>query len=289
MNIQWYPGHMIKAKREMAGYMKTIDLIIEILDARIPCSSRNPDLGTAGKEKARIIVLNKADLADPSVTGLWTEEFLRQQISCLPMDARGKESLKKLMAMIDRACAAKKERDRKRGILERPVRAMVTGIPNVGKSTLINMIAGKSSAKTGNKPGVTRGSQWIRINRSVELLDTPGILWPKFERRETGLYLAMTGSISDTVFNHRELSLELIRILKDRYGELLDRKYATAGLTEEETLEKIAVTRGCIMKGNIPDLDKASDVLLNEFKNGGIGRISLERPENFPEKAVADQ
>ena len=184
MNIQWYPGHMTKAKRAMQEDIKLIDLIIEVVDARIPFSSRNPDIDELGKNKARLILLNKSDLASETWNDAWAAWFKSQGFHVVKINSKSGAGLKQINGVVQEACKAKIERDRKRGILNRPVRAMVVGIPNVGKSTFINAFAGKACAKTGNKPGVTKGNQWIRLNKSLELLDTPGILWPRFENQE---------------------------------------------------------------------------------------------------------
>ena len=201
MNIQWYPGHMTKAKRAMKEDLKLIDLVIELVDARVPLSSRNPDIDDLGAGKARIVLLNKADLADEALNRRWAQWFTERGMHVVKIDARNKGTLKQIQAVVQEACKEKIERDRKRGILNRPIRAMVVGIPNVGKSTFINSFAGKACAKTGNKPGVTKGNQWIRLNKTLELLDTPGILWPKFEDQQVGLKLALIGSINDEILN----------------------------------------------------------------------------------------
>lgn len=279
MNIQWYPGHMTKAKRMMEEDIKLIDLVIELVDSRLPLSSRNPDIDTLAKNKARLILLNKADLADERANNMWCDYFKEKGFFVVKLDSRSGSGMKAINGIIQEACKEKIERDRKRGIINRPVRAMVVGIPNVGKSTFINSYAKKACAKTGNKPGVTKGKQWIKLNKTLELLDTPGILWPKFEDEQVGIRLAIAGSINDEILNIAELSLELIRILKKDYPGKLNERY---GVDEDETeiniLEKIAVKRGCIKKGNSVDLDKAADILIDEFRSGKIGRISLERP-----------
>ncbi len=213
MHFQWYPGHMTKAKRMMQENIKLVDLVIELVDARIPLSSRNPDLDELGKNKARLILLNKADLAEERWNAVWEEYFGDRGFLVAKVDSRKNGGMKPVHGVIQEACKEKIERDRKRGILNRPVRAMVVGIPNVGKSTFINSLAGKACAKTGNKPGVTKGKQWIRLNRQVELLDTPGILWPKFEDQKVGLMMAFIGSMKDEILNTEELAVELIRLL----------------------------------------------------------------------------
>ena len=225
MHFQWYPGHMTKAKRMMQENMKLIDLVIELVDARIPQSSRNPDVDELGKNKARLILLNKADLAGEKWNDAWAEYFREKGYLAVKLDSRKNKDMKPVNSVIQEACKEKLERDRKRGILNRPVRAMVVGIPNVGKSTFINSLAGKACAKTGNKPGVTKGKQWIRLNRQVELLDTPGILWPKFEDQRVGLMLAYIGSIKDEILNTEELAAELIGHLGLHYPGVLEEKY----------------------------------------------------------------
>ena len=231
MNIQWYPGHMTKAKRAMQEDIKLIDLIIELVDARAPLSSRNPDIDDLGRGKARMVLLNKADLASEAGNAAWTRYFEAKGFQVMKIDARQKASLKQIHSVIQEACKEKIERDRRRGILNRPVRAMVAGIPNVGKSTFINSFAGKAAAKTGNKPGVTKGNQWIRLNKQVELLDTPGILWPKFEDQSVGLKLAFLGSINDEILNKDELAAELCAFLLKAYPGLLAERY---GIPEDQ-------------------------------------------------------
>ena len=283
MQFQWYPGHMTKAKRMMQEDIKLVDLVIELVDARIPMSSRNPDIDELGKNKARLILLNKADLADDRQLEAWMNFFKEKGYFAVRLDARSKAGMKNVQNVIMDACAEKIERDRKRGIKNRPVRAMVVGIPNVGKSTFINSFAGKACAKTGNKPGVTKGKQWIRLNKGVELLDTPGILWPKFEDQSVGLKLALIGSIKDEILNIDEMSLELIRFLQERYKELLTARYEGIDVDAKpvEILEQIAELRGCIKKGGDIDYTKTANLLLDEFRSGMIGRITLELPEDY--------
>lgn len=277
MNIQWYPGHMTKAKRQMQEDLKLIDLIIELVDARVPLASRNPDIDGMGQGKARLILLNKADLADERQNEAWTEYFQNQGYQSVRVDSRSGAGMKQIHLAIQTACQAKIQRDLKRGIKNRPVRAMVAGIPNVGKSTFINSFAGKACTKTGNKPGVTRGKQWIRLNKNVELLDTPGILWPKFEDKTVGTRLAFIGSIKDDVLNMEELSLELIMFLVTKYPGLLQERYKIEESGSPlEILEKLARARGCIKKGEELDYTKASGILFDDFRSGKIGRVTLE-------------
>lgn len=279
MNIQWYPGHMTKAKRMMQEDIKLIDLVIELVDARLPLSSRNPDIDDLAKNKSRLILLNKADLADERVNNLWSDYFKEKGFFVVKLDARNGNGMKAINSIIQEACKEKIERDRKRGILNRPVRAMVVGIPNVGKSTFINSYAKKACAKTGNKPGVTKGKQWIKLSKGLELLDTPGILWPKFEDQQIGLKLAIAGSINDDILNISELSLELIKLLKKDYpGKLKERYEVDEELKPIDILEAIAVKRGCLKKGELVDIDKAANIIIDEFRAGKLGRISLEMP-----------
>ena len=279
MNLQWYPGHMTKAKRQMQEDLKLIDLIIELVDARIPLSSRNPDIDELGKNKARLILLNKSDLADERYNEQWSAYFQKKGFYVVKVNAKSGAGLKSIQGMIQEACKAKIERDRRRGIKNRPIRAMVVGIPNVGKSTFINSYAGKACAKTGNKPGVTKGKQWIRLNKTLELLDTPGILWPKFEDQEVGKRLAFIGSIKDEILNLEELSLELLDYIRTNYPGLLNTRY---GIEEEGTpvslLEAVADKRKCLIRGQEIDYAKAAGIVMEEFRNGKIGRITLEFP-----------
>ncbi len=281
-NYQWYPGHMTKAKRMMQEDIKLIDLVIELVDARVPLSSRNPDIDELGKNKSRIILLNKSDLADPKKNKLWINYFSSKGFHVLEINSKTGAGVKSIQGVVQEACKEKIERDRKRGILNRPVRAMVVGIPNVGKSTFINSFAGRACAKTGNKPGVTKGKQWIRLNKSLELLDTPGILWPKFEDQAVGLRLAMIGSINDEIIHLDELAYELTGFLRREYPGLLEQRYAieiTDGQDAYETIKAICVSRKCYLKGEELDIMKASSMLVEDFRNGRIGKITLEMPE----------
>ncbi len=284
MQFQWYPGHMTKAKRMMQEDIKLIDLVIELVDARIPLSSRNPDIDQLGQNKYRLIILNKADLASEKSNALWTEYFEKKGYFVVKLDSRSRAGMKNVNAVIDKACQEKFERDRKRGILNRPVRAMVVGIPNVGKSTFINSFAGKACTKTGNKPGVTKGKQWIRLNKNVELLDTPGILWPKFDDQMVGLRLALIGSMNDEVLNINELSMELLKYVKANYPGYINARYGVSeDGTEAELLGAVAEARKCIKKGNELDYDKAAALILDEFRSGTLGKITLEFPEKSEE------
>jgi len=285
MHFQWYPGHMTKAKRMMQENIKLIDLVIELVDARVPMSSRNPDIDDLGKHKARLILLNKADLTPDYQNDRWVEFFKAKGYSVMKINSTRTGNAKSVLAVIEEACKDKRERDRRKGILNRPVRAMVVGIPNVGKSTFINSLAGKASAKTGNKPGVTKGKQWIRLNKNVELLDTPGILWPKFEDQLVGLRLAFIGSIKDEVLNSEDLAIELIRFLITQYPGTLKERYQVVEDTElyHAVLEEIARNRHCLVRGNELNLQKASNILMDDFRHGRLGKITLEYPNEYEE------
>lgn len=303
MQFQWYPGHMTKAKRQMQEDIKLIDLVIELVDARIPLSSRNPDIDELGKNKARLILMNKSDLADEEAGKLWSAYFQKKGYYVVSLDSRNRNGMKQVTAVVMEACKEKIERDRKRGIMNRPVRAMVVGIPNVGKSTFINKYVGKVTAKTGDKPGVTRGKQWIKLKKDFELLDTPGILWPKFEDQQVGLKLAFTGAINDDILDPENMAIAFINHMISRNPDCLRNRYQITFDTIEEPhviLEKIAMARGFKKKGDEPDLERAGKILMDEYRGGKLGRLTLELPEDIDvmleqkkaraaEKAVLDK
>ncbi len=289
-NYQWYPGHMTKAMRMMQENIGLVDVIIELTDARIPQSGRNPDIDKLGKNKSRLVILNKSDLADPEVNKLWIEHYKSQGIIVMEMNSKTNTQVRQVLDKVTESCKEKIERDKKRGIVNRPIRAMVAGIPNVGKSTFINRISGKAAAKTGNKPGVTKGKQWIMLGKNLQLLDTPGVLWPKFEDETVGLHLALIGSMNDENLDKAELAVSLIRILEQYYPTIITDKYQ---ITEEQKLlyereqyetpessilTAIAINRKLIKQGGNPDIDRACMQLLDDFRNGRLGQISLERP-----------
>ena len=278
MDYQWYPGHMTKARRMMQENIALIDLLIELTDARVPGSGRNPDIDTLAKGKSRIVVLNKADLADHAATKEWRSSFEEEGLLTAAIDSRKGSGVRQLKPLIDEACAQKLERNRRRGIINRPVRAMIAGIPNVGKSTFINSFAGKAAARTGDKPGVTKGKQWIRLNKNVELLDTPGILWPKFDDREVGMKLALVGSMRDEITDSGELAAWLIRYLEKEYPDVVEKRYDVLPDNDVVTvLRGIARRRGCLKAGGEEDLEKASKTLIDDFRSGRLGRITLEK------------
>lgn len=279
MNIQWYPGHMTKAVRMMQENIKLVDVVIELIDARIPMSSRNPDIAKLAANKIRVLLLNKYDLADEASTKEWKTYYESQGYFTALVNSKSGKGVRAVNDVVMNACKEKIERDRKRGIINRPVRAMIVGIPNVGKSTFINSFAGKACAKTGDKPGITKGKQWIRLNKNVELLDTPGILWPKFEDKQVGINLALIGSINDEILQIEELACELLDVMGEKYPSRL-KEYI--GFAPEEksymTLERYAVKRGCIAKGDTPDCSRAAILMMDDFRAGKLGRVTLENP-----------
>lgn len=286
MNYQWYPGHMTKAKRMMQEDIKLIDLIIELVDARIPLSSRNPDIDELGKNKFRLILLNKSDLADPNANAKWTAYFKEKGYAVLEINAKTGNGMRSIQDVVKEVCKEKIERDRKRGIVNRPVRAMVVGIPNVGKSTFINSFAKKACTKTGNKPGVTKGKQWIRLNSSLELLDTPGILWPKFEDQCVGMKLAFIGSMNDEIIIMQEMAIDLIMAIAKDYKAAIEERYQIAYPDAEnekeaaiKALTLIAEARKCYGANESLNFDKAAALFVDDFRSGRLGRITLEYPE----------
>lgn len=283
-DLHWYPGHMTKAVRQMKEDIKLIDVVIELVDARIPISSRNPDIDSLAVGKSRVIILNKADMADDKATEAWIQYFKEKNLIAVKLNSKSGNGIKQVKDAITKAAEAKMARDRARGILNRPVRAIVGGIPNVGKSTFINSFAGRAVTKTGNKPGVTKGKQWIRLNKQVELLDTPGILWPKFEDRITAEHLAFIGSIRDEVIEKRELVIKFVIELEENYRGILAGYYGFDNIEKNENdtefamqlLREIAEKRMLVKKGGEVDTDKAAILILDDFKNGKLGKITLE-------------
>lgn len=289
MNIQWFPGHMAKTRRLIAENLKLVDVIIELLDARIPFSSRNPEINSLINNKPRLVAFNKSDLADEQISSQWIQWYANQGIKCILINSITGKGLNDVKTRARDLMSEKIERDRAKGKLFTPVRTMVVGIPNVGKSSFINKIVGKATAQTGDRPGVTRGKQWIRINSEIELLDTPGILWPKFEDQEVGMNLAFTGAIKDDIMDTAEVAMELLYRLTKLYPkELCNRFKLEPDLIKNieplELLEAVGRKRGCIISKGQIDYSRISAIVLDEFRGGKIGRITLEKPNDRAEK-----
>lgn len=280
-DFHWYPGHMAKAKRAIMEDLKLIDVIIELTDARAPLSSRNPDIDAMANGKGRIMVMSKSDLSETAGNDRWIQYFTALGLDTACVDMKSGSGMKKVKTLLAGAASRKHERDKKRGIrMQRPVRALVCGIPNVGKSTFINSMAGKNIAKTGNKPGVTKGKQWITVSKGIELLDSPGLLWPKIEDERAAMNLALLGSMNDEVIDTERLAAELVGILRDRYPQLLSDLYGIPPQDDmEEVMKKAAGALNMMKKGGRPDTDRAKQYLLDSFRGGKLGRITLELPE----------
>ncbi len=282
MTIQWFPGHMAKARREVSEKLKLVDIVLEIVDARLPISSRNPMLDQLIQQKPRIVLLNKADLADPIETSKWQHYFEDQGFACLSINANEGKGIKKIVPTAKELLAEKIARQRAKGIKPRPIRAMCIGIPNVGKSTLLNRLANKNMAKTGNMPGVTKGQQWLKTSKELELLDTPGILWPKFEDEEIGRKLALTGAIKDTLLHKDDLALFGLAYFKEHYPHQLAARYQ---LSDEE-MELSAVDILLLVtkkRGFKDDYDRGSVMVVQELRDGRLGRYTLDRVEDYHE------
>ena len=283
MNIQWYPGHMTKTRRQIEGDLKQVDAVCEIVDARIPMSSRNPDIDSICGQKPRIIVLNRMDLADPAATKRWKEYFRSKGMAVLATDCKSRQGIADFTPAARTACAEKLERDAARG-MNRPLRVMVVGIPNVGKSTLINQISGRKGAKAENRPGVTRGKQWVTVDSGLLLLDTPGILWPKFEDPQVGMMLAFTGAVKEGVIDLEELACRLMELLHKYYPQVLLERYkveAEPGTPGYELLEMAGRKRGFLLRGAEVHTERMAKVLMDEFRSGKLGKFTLEMPEDI--------
>lgn len=300
LNIQWYPGHMARTRRQMAEDLKLVDLVAEMVDARIPVSSRNPDLDDLTAGKPRLIILNRTDQADPGMNRVWAAWFRERGVRILETDARSGAGVAGFSAAARALLKDTLEARAGKGQAGRPIRAMVVGVPNVGKSTWINKVAGRKSAKAGDRPGVTRGKQWISVDAGLELLDTPGILWPKFEDERTGLYLAYTGAIRDEIMDTETLACHLAALLGDRYPDALAAGYRLDTLPAREPeenevaygyrlLQCAARRRGMKISGGEWDTERMAGTLLNEFRSGRLGRFTLESPEDLTQRPAVEQ
>ena len=280
-NIQWFPGHMAKAKREISQMMKLVDIVIELKDARIPYSSTNPMINEIINNKPRLILLNKSEMADKNITKLWIDYYKKNNIIALDIDSISGYNIKNIIPYAKLVLTDEFKRREAKGIKKTSIRAMILGIPNVGKSTLINKLAKRKAVNVGDKPGVTKTQSWIRVSTELELLDTPGILWPKFEDPNVGLKLAMCGSIKDDILDLNDLAVKSLDYIKDNYPNNLINRYNIEDLSIDsyKLLEVIAVKRGCILKGGIPDLERVDRLIMNELRDLKIGRMSYEKPE----------
>lgn len=286
MTIQWFPGHMAKARRQITEKLKLIDVVIELLDARIPLSSRNPMIDEILGDKPRLVLLNKYDLSDPAITDRWVDFFKTKEIQALPIDSTSGQQVQQIIPRCKELLTEKLQRERDKGMRPRAVRSLIVGIPNVGKSTLINRLAGRRAAATGDQPGVTKAQQWIKTGGELELLDTPGVLWPKFEDPNVGMRLAITGAIKDTLLHVEDIAFEAVRYLMKHYSNNIQERYQLDELPTQiedadevvALMEQIGRKRGCLRSGGRIDLEKASNVILRDLRSGQLGRISLEQP-----------
>ncbi|MGZ4161222.1 MAG: ribosome biogenesis GTPase YlqF [Neobacillus sp.] len=280
MTIQWFPGHMAKARREVTEKLKLVDIIFELVDARIPYSSRNPMIDEIIQHKPRLVLLNKADMADKEATREWISFFAEQGIRALAINSQAGEGMRDIAQASQEILKEKFDRLKAKGVKPRAIRAMIVGIPNAGKSTLINRLAKKNIARTGNTPGVTKSQQWIKVAKEMELLDTPGILWPKFEDQEVGMKLAITGAIKDTLLNLQDLTVYSIRFLEQKYPERLKERYQFDSVPEDvvEVFDHIGKLRGCLMGGGLVDYDKVAELVIREIRSEKFGPLSFERP-----------
>ncbi|WP_042456342.1 ribosome biogenesis GTPase YlqF [Neobacillus dielmonensis] len=283
MTIQWFPGHMAKARREVTEKLKLVDIIFELVDARIPYSSRNPMIDEIIQHKPRLVLLNKADMADKDVTKEWIAYFEKQGVKAIAINSQAGEGMKKITQAAQGLLKEKFDRMRAKGVKPRAIRAMIVGIPNAGKSTLINRLAKKNIAKTGNTPGVTKAQQWIKVGKEMELLDTPGILWPKFEDQEVGMKLAITGAIKDTLLNLQDLTIYAIRFLERQYPERLQERYQLTDIPEDVValFDHIGKLRGCLSGGGLIDYDKVAELVIREIRSEKFGPLSFERPADI--------
>lgn len=288
MNIQWYPGHMTKTRRMMEENLKLVDAVCEILDARIPISSRNPDIDAICGNKPRMIILNRIDLADPQMVRVWSDYFKRKGMAVVATDCKTKRGINGFLPAIKELLAEKLQRYAEKGQSGRPLKIMIVGIPNVGKSTFINQISGRKGAKAENRPGVTRGKQWVTVDQGLLLLDTPGILWPKFEDPEVGMRLAYTGAVKDDIIDIETLACSLMRMLWIRYPEAVRARYKIDMPDEAEgweLLEAAGRKRGYLISGGEVDLERMAKVLMEEYRSSKLGRFTFETPDMMKETA----
>ncbi|MGO4887801.1 ribosome biogenesis GTPase YlqF [Anaerobacillus sp. MEB173] len=280
MTIQWFPGHMAKARREVTEKLKLIDVVIELVDARVPLSSRNPMIDEIVTNKPRLILLNKADMADPALTEKWVSYFEGKQFKVLSIDSQSGRGVEKISAASKELASALLDKLKAKGMKPRAIRCLILGIPNVGKSTLINRLAKKKIAQTGDRPGITKKQQWIKVGKDMELLDTPGILWPKFEDQTIGFRLAVTGAIKDEILDFQDVAVFALRYLKDVYPERLKERYKLTDIPDDviELFDEIGRKRGCLLSGGYIDYDKAAELILRELRSGKLGRLTFEQP-----------
>ena len=280
-HVQWFPGHMAKTRRIMASNLKLVDAVVEITDARIPFSSRNPEMKRIVGSKPRLVLLNKADSADPEVTAMWLDYYAKQGITALATDCRSGKNVSKFYGKLKELLKDDIEKWNANGMSGRPIRIMIVGIPNVGKSSFINRLAGSRLAKVEDRPGVTRGKQWVKLDEGFELLDMPGVLWPKFEDPSVGFALAVTGAIKEDVFDREQAVELLLDLLIRKYPQDLQTKYAVSleqGDDVNAVMAKIAVARGCLKSGGLLDLDKVIQLVLRDFRAGRLGRFTIDEP-----------
>lgn len=285
-DIQWFPGHMTKTKRKIQSILPLIDAVVEITDARIPMSSRNPDLAEIIQGKPRIVLLNKCDMADPAATAKWIDYYAKQGIKALPVACKSGKGVNKFKDVAKAALADKLEKYRSKGMVGRPLRLMVVGIPNVGKSSFINKVSAGGRAKVEDRPGVTRGNQWFTVDKELELLDTPGVLWPKFDDQLVGERLAFTGAVKDAVVDIEILAMRLLEVLAKDYPDILTNRYKVSadGLESYELLEAVGKKRGMLVRGGDIDTERAANMLLDEYRAGKLGNLTLEMPQDYTEE-----
>lgn len=284
MNVQWFPGHMAKTRRLIEENLKLVDIVVELLDARLPMSSRNPQIDEIVKDKPRLILLNKSDIADKEITKKWIEYFSKNNIAAISISSTQSKNLNIIFDKCREVLKDKLQKQKEKGIVNKPIKIMVVGVPNVGKSSFINKLSGKKSAITGDRPGVTRGKQWIRLKSGFELLDTPGILWPKFEDEQIGIKLAFTGAIKDEIMDIELLAVKLLEFLKETYPESLTNRYKMTDFDDLDGYEMLIMLgrkRGFVVSGGEIDTLRAANILLDEFRGARLGEISLETPDSL--------